>query len=615
MCPGSEREGVYRLYDAANPRLLVWNDVGGSMSNVSMKAMADPYLEIQSMDGHRQVPLNPRQPVTIGRHASNAVVVADSQASRYHCVIEPAPEGWRVRDLDSSNGTKVNGQLIKSALLLGGDIVTIGKTAIRMVAQTPAGVSAARGRNGNGFDAPVLLGEDDLAPVEVEIDEDEEVELGVGDYESSLVRTAESLPDRKFNELDIALVNARGSLAHPARPPGRPNDPSRTMIAPSGRDAVGIFRLILLVCFRTRASDIHVEPKQEDFQVRIRVDGSMVEVVRLPKEMGIRVQSLVKVMSDIDIAQRNIVQEGHFSSRVPDRRVDYRVSFAPSMFGQKLVIRILDTANTPYHVWDLQLPQWMYDTIQAAMKQDSGMFLVCGPTGSGKTSTLYAVIRDIDVGERNVVTIEDPVEIQLDGVTQIPVNDAQGNTFAALLRSVLRQDPDAILVGEVRDPETARTALQAAITGHLVFSTVHAKESLGSVFRLLDLGVEPYLVASGLQLVLAQRLVRQLCTSCKAATKPSPEQLAKMGKAGEGCEKIYLPRGCPRCVGTGYSGRRGVFELLKVNEAMREVILKNPGIAEMQKTLEGTPFVKLAESGYLLVAQGFTSLDEIERSL
>lgn len=575
--------------------------------------MAEPYLEIQSVDGHRQIGLAPQQPVTIGRHASNQIVVGDSQASRYHCVVERAPEGWRVRDLDSSNGTRVNGQLIKSALLLGGDMITIGKTSIRMVSEKGAGSGNGSQSRGRGGDGPVMLGDDDMAVVEVEIDD--EPAIAPGDFEGTLVHTAESLPDKKFNELDIAFVNARGSVSHPARQPVAKTDPNRTTIGSNGRDAVGIFRMILLICFRTRASDIHIEPKQDDFQVRIRVDGSMVEVVRLPKEMGVRVQSLVKVTSDIDIAQRNIVQEGHFSSRVPDRRVDYRVSFAPSMFGQKLVIRILDTANTPYHVWDLQLPEWMYETIANAMKADSGMFLVCGPTGSGKTSTLYAVIRDIDTGERNVVTIEDPVEIQLDGVTQIPVNDAQGNTFAALLRSVLRQDPDAILVGEVRDPETARTALQASITGHLVFSTVHAKESLGSVFRLLDLGVEPYLVASGLQLVLAQRLVRQLCPACKVPTKVTPEQLARMGRAGEGCEKIYLPRGCPKCVGTGYSGRRGVFELLKVNEAMREVILKNPGLLEMQKTLEGTPFVKLAESGYLLVAQGFTSLDEIERSL
>ncbi len=554
--------------------------------------MPEPYIEIQNTEGRRNVPLND-QPITIGRHASNVVVLAEANASRYHCVIEKAPEGGlRVRDLDSSNGTKVNGQLVKVMRVGDGDTVTVGKTTMKLVAPGPAGPK--------------------VVDVIVDFDDEEEAEPDVADYEKVLVRTAESLTDKKFGELDIALVNARGGLAHPAK--GSTEKPKKQPIE-QAREAVGVLRLILLICFRTRASDIHIEAKQDDYSVRVRVDGTMVDTVRLPREVGIRVTSLVKVLADIDIAQRNIVQEGHFSSRVPDRRVDYRVSFAPAMFGQKLVVRILDTANTPYHVWDLQLPEWMYEVITAAMKQDSGMFLVCGPTGSGKTSTLYAVIRDIDVGERNVVTIEDPIEIQLDGVTQIPVNEAQGNTFAALLRSVLRQDPDAILVGEVRDPETARIALQAAITGHLVFSTVHARDSMGTIFRLLDLGLEPYLVASGLQLVLAQRLVRQLCPACKVPVKPTPEQLTKMGEAGQGVEKIYQPRGCPKCVGTGFAGRRGVFELLKVSEAMREVMLKTPTMGDIQKSLAGTKFVKLADSGYLLAAQGVTSLEEVERAV
>jgi len=574
--------------------------------------MPEPYIEIQNAEGKRNVPVTD-QPITVGRHSSNVVALTDGQASRYHCVIEKAPEGGlRVRDLDSSNGTRVNGQLIKTMRIGDGDTVTVGKTSLKLVAPEMAPVGAgARGGGGGGGGGRGAAAEK-VVEVEVEFDEEEDEEAGAADFERVLVRTAESLTDKKFNELDIALVNARGQLAHAAR---NSAEKPKKAAAEQSREAVGILRLILLICFRTRASDIHIEPKQDDFSVRIRVDGTMVDTVRLPKDMGVRVLSLVKILADIDIAQRNIVQEGHFSSRVPDRRVDYRVSFAPAMFGQKLVIRILDTANTPYHVWDLQLPEWMFEVIQAAMKQDSGMFLVCGPTGSGKTSTLYAVIRDIDVGERNVVTIEDPVEIQLDGVTQIPVNEAQGNTFAALLRSVLRQDPDAILVGEVRDPETAKIALQAAITGHLVFSTVHSRDSLGTIFRLLDLGLEPYLVASGLQLVLAQRLVRQLCPACKVPAKPTADQLQKMGKAGEGCDKIYSPRGCPRCVGTGYAGRRGVFELLKVNEQMREIMLKSPTIGDIQKTLEGTKFVKLAESGYLLVAQGVTSLEEVERSM
>lgn len=564
--------------------------------------MPDPYLKIQTAEGERDVPLTDK-PVTVGRHASNVVVLTDGMASRYHCVIEKGVDGLRVRDLDSSNGTRVNGQVVKTFRLGDGDVVQIGRTTITVHAP-------AMKRK------PVAVPAEEEADYEVEVVEVEEEEsaepiTAEGDgYEAQLARMAESLSDKKFAEDEIALYNTRGGLAHAARKQGSPAKRSA-----SPREAVGIFRLILLICFRTRASDIHIEPKADDYSVRIRTDGTMVDVVRLPKEVGVKVTSLIKVLADIDISQRNSVQEGHFSAKVPDRRVDYRISFAPAMFGQKCVIRILDTANTPYHVWDLQLPEWMFEEIQRATKSDSGMVLVCGPTGSGKTSTLYAVIRDIDVAERNVVTIEDPVEIQLDGVTQIPVNEAQGNSFEALLRSVLRQDPDVILVGEVRDPQTARIALQAAITGHLVFSTVHSKDTIGTIFRLLDLGVEPYLVSSGLQLVLGQRLVRKLCPACKIPTKPTAEQLARMGKAGEGVQKIYSPRGCPKCVGTGFTGRRGVFELLRVSDDMREVVMKSPSVAEVQKTLAGSKFVKLSHSGYLLVAEGVTSIDEIERSM
>jgi general secretion pathway protein E len=561
--------------------------------------MPQPYLAIQSAEGVREVPIADK-PITVGRHSANVVCLNDAMASRYHCVIEQTPQGLSVRDLDSSNGTRVNGQVVKTWKLGDGDVVQIGQT--RITVHAPSAVPSRVAAGASDED------EFEVEVVEIEEEETSQTIAGAETYESLLVKMAESLADKKFNEDQIALYNARGGVAHQAKTDGngRRSEP---------RETVSIFRLILLICFRTRASDIHIEPKSDDYAVRIRVDGSMVDVVRLPKEIGVKLTSLIKVLSDIDIAQRNIVQEGHFSSRVPDRRVDYRISFAPAMFGQKCVVRILDTANTPYHVWDLQLPEWMFEEVQKACKADSGMVLVCGPTGSGKTSTLYAVIRDIDVNERNVVTIEDPVEIQLDGVTQIPVNDQQGNTFSALLRSVLRQDPDAILVGEVRDPETARIALQAAITGHLVFSTVHSKDTIGTIFRLLDLGVEPYLVASGLQLVLGQRLVRKLCPVCKIASKPTPEVLARMGKAGEGVQKIYGPRGCPKCVGTGFLGRRGVFELLSVSDEMREVIMKSPSVAEVQKTLANTKFVKLAQSGYLLVAEGITSLDEIERSM
>jgi general secretion pathway protein E len=538
-------------------------------------------LEISGPKGAGRLELNDR-PITIGRHMDNALVLADDMASRFHCVIERVAGGFNVRDLDSRNGTKLNGQPVKASRLNNGDVVQIGRTALKLV--LPNGNVAAVGA--------------DESPVDH------------GNPEQVLRRLADSLPDKETTEREIGILNARGKLAHAA--PGS-DPPSRKGSGEPGRDAVQILRLLLLVCYRIKATDIHIEPKNENYQVRLRVDGNMVEVVRLDSELGVKLSAVVKVLCDIDIGHRNIVQEGHFSTKVPGRRVDYRVSFAPAMFGQKLVIRILDTANAPFYIWDLQMPEWMQQEIEKAVQGDSGMVLVCGPTGSGKTTTLYACVRSIDSGERNVVTIEDPVEIQIEGVTQIPVNEQQGNTFSNLLRSVLRQDPDAILVGEVRDAETARIAMQAAMTGHLVFSTIHARDTISTVFRLLDLGIEPFLVGSGLHQVLAQRLVRQLCPYCKVPAKITAEQKQRLGSAGARAERIFLPGKCHRCLQTGYAGRRGLFELLTVNEAMREVILRGGGMQEIQQALGGSKFVKLQHSGYQLVADGLTSLEEIER--
>jgi type II secretory ATPase GspE/PulE/Tfp pilus assembly ATPase PilB-like protein len=255
----------------------------------------------------------------------------------------------------------------------------------------------------------------------------------------------------------------------------------------------------------------------------------------------------------------------------------------------------------------------MVDRVKRACNQDHGMLLVCGPTGSGKTTTLYNALREIDRQALNVVTIEDPVEYQLEGVTQIPIDEGKGNTFNQLLRSVLRQDPDVILVGEVRDEETARTAMQAAMTGHLVFSTVHAKDTISAVFRLLDLKVEPYLVANSLDLVLAQRLVRVLCDHCKRAVPLTPAQSIRIGKWMAGKTSVQTATGCGRCLRTGYRGRRALFELLDFTDELRDTVLKEPTIAAMKKVIETGLFTTLAQFGWRLVAEGATTLDEVDR--
>ncbi len=587
-----------------------------------------PYIEINTAAGVKQLVLG-REPISIGRHTENKLVLADNMASRFHCVIEKVADGYLLRDLGASNGTFVNGRKVKSALLQPGDTVRVGSTNLVLILPE-AEVSTPKL---DDLEELVELGEEDVvdalteddvvndsgAPISLAGDEDGRgngSSVDTSDYEHSLRRMAEAAFSKPFGETDIALINPRGITVHPAGP---------TKGSGGERTVTDLFRLLLLVCFRGRATDIHLEPKGEYFAMRLRSDGVMVDAAKLPNPIGIRLAALVKIIAEIDPSQKTAIQEGHFSARVPGaagsadvggtRRVDYRVSFAPSVFGQKLVLRILDAATAPSTIKNLALPDWMEAELKRAVEQDSGMVLVCGPTGSGKTSTLYSVVRSLDLLQRNVVTIEDPVEIQIEGVTQLPVDTEKGKSFAELLRTVLRQDPDVILVGEIRDAETARTAMQAAITGHLVFSTVHTKDTFGTVFRLLDLEIEPYLLTQALQMIIAQRLVRRLCPSCKKPVKLTDDQRARMGKAAEGVEKIYAPVGCYRCLSTGYHGRRAVFEMLNTTEEFRDTILKDPTSGAIAKALEGTKFQKLQHSAFELVAAGEVAFDEADRAV
>jgi len=561
--------------------------------------MGESYLELVTPQGEAtKIPLEGGQPLTIGRHPTNRLPLTDGEASRFHCIIETYNGGYRVKDLESRNGTKLNGAPVKLSMLAPGDVVTIGQTALKFVsADAPKTQGPPGGAPGRASSAPVF------DQVDLELDE------SGADPEGSLKRIADSLPDKSFNEMDISMLNARGEVVHAAQ---SGNSRNRSQ---DGKETVNLFRLLLLVCFRLRATDIHVEPKSDGTSVRLRVDGNMIDILRVPREIASRLVVVVKILCDIDIAHRNAVQEGHFTVMLPDRRVDYRISFAPSVYGQKLVIRILDTAAGPRYIWDLQLPQWMFEVVEQAVQLDSGMVLTCGPKGSGKTTTLYALVRSMDVSQRNVTTIEDPVEIQIDGITQIPVSDEQGNSFANLLRSVLRQDPDAIMVGEIRDSETATTAMRAAMTGHLVFSTVHSRDTVGTIFRLLDLGIEPFLVSSGLHLVVAQRLVRQLCQFCKAPVKPTAGQLAKFGDKAANLKELFAARGCPRCLKTGFLGRRAIFELLVNSPELRELLLKKPTPGDIHKLLAATPFQRLMDIGYQMAVEGATTMEEVERAV
>ncbi|HRQ71395.1 MAG TPA: ATPase, T2SS/T4P/T4SS family [Phycisphaerales bacterium] len=536
-------------------------------------------MRIRPMEGGgRPIPLD-FEPVSLGRHPASTLKVEDERASRKHCVIEPAAEGqWVVRDLGSRNGTKLNGLAVDEAVLTPGDVIRIGK--VEFVIEEAAGNGEeASGTKAGDADGGAVDGGGSAWVVELE---------GV----------LGGLPPKGETAPDITPIFANGK-------------PSAAL--KSGGDGPRCLLLLLQIASKARATDIHIEPKQDSAQVRMRVDGQMVWIVDLPRRTGDLVGGMIKTLCLMKTAASDSVLDGHFSTRFPDRRVDYRVSFTPSVHGQKLVVRVLDDREIPHSISELGLVPWMEERLRRICEADSGLLLSVGPTGSGKTTTLYNVLRGIDREKRNVITIEDPVEYHVDGVTQIPINEQRGNTFHSLLRSVLRQDPDVILLGEIRDEETARTGMQAALTGHVVLSTLHAKDTISAVFRLLDLKIEPYLVANALDLVLAQRLVRMLCEQCKREMPVAPGQATRIGKYLGGKTKTNVAVGCAACLKTGYRGRRAIFEMLDFrNDELRDVVLGEPSVQAMRKIASQGLFITLQQAGWKLAAEGVASLDEVE---
>ncbi|MHC5023466.1 MAG: ATPase, T2SS/T4P/T4SS family [Planctomycetota bacterium] len=564
-----------------------------------------PYLEVRTPQGLKRITLETSS-ITIGRLGDNTVVVHDDQASRHHCIIEPQDDGFQLRDLGSRNGTKLNNKKVSTEVLDNGDVVKIGMTELRFI--DPEQPFTRKQRMTPDFAMAADDQPDTIDRVTLDLDLNAVVENVQTDYERKLREIIDAALDKPFDEGDISLVDARGVTVHQAAAAG-----VETGTEDEAGEGIRVFRLLLLACFRARATDLHLEPRVENATVRLRVDGYMLSAVELSPAIYKRILGVVKILCEIDTSQKNVVQDGHFSITVKGRRVDFRVSLTPSMHGQKLVMRVLDSSNAPSRLHELGLIPWMYEKLREVATKDAGLLLACGPTGSGKTTTLYSCLREIDVETRNAITIEDPVEYYLEGCTQIPIDHKKDSTFASVLRSVLRQDPDVIFVGEIRDTETATVAMQAAMTGHLVYSTVHSKDSIGAIFRLLDLGVESYLVANALNLILAQRLIRVLCDSCKKPVTPTPSQNMKMGQALGGVPEIYVPTGCRRCLRTGFVGRRALFELLEVNDTIRDIVLKSPGIKEIRAIAEQGHFTTLQSYGFELVRQGVTNYDEVER--
>ncbi|MCJ9430046.1 type II secretion system ATPase GspE [Kordiimonas marina] len=363
---------------------------------------------------------------------------------------------------------------------------------------------------------------------------------------------------------------------------------------------------------KLRGSDIHIEPFETTLSIRLRIDGVLQEIHSLPIKLAAMLASRIKVMARLDIAEKRVPQDGRISLSIGGRYVDIRVSLLPSQHGERVVLRLLDREQTHYDISDLGMPPAMLVHFNEALLQPNGIILVTGPTGSGKTTTLYAGLSSLNDRKRNILTIEDPVEYALEGVGQTQVNAKVGMSFAAGLRAILRQDPDTVMVGEVRDHETAEIAVQASLTGHLVLTTVHTNSALGAITRLCNMGIPPFLLASSVKAILAQRLVRTLCHHCKAPATPDSRTRTLLGLAANDDAHVCKPVGCPHCRGSGYLGRIGVYDLVVVDGRLRQMIHDSASEQDMARHAYAHADT-LERSGLKLVAAGLTTLEEVLR--
>lgn len=371
--------------------------------------------------------------------------------------------------------------------------------------------------------------------------------------------------------------------------------------------------LVLQQAIQDRASDIHFEPFEDEFKIRYRVDGALYEMAPPPKHLALPVTSRIKVMANMDIAERRLPQDGRISLSVAGRQVDLRVSTLPTQFGESLVLRVLDRSAVNLEIDNLGLPKHVSEYVVEAIQQPNGVMIVTGPTGCGKTTTLYSCLRRINTIDSKLLTAEDPVEFDIEGIMQVAVNEGVGMTFSKALRSFLRQDPDIIMIGEMRDLETSQIAIQASLTGHLVLTTLHTNDSCGAVTRMIDMGVEPFLVSSTLMAVLAQRLVRTICKKCRTPFEPTEHQLGLLNLSPHdiGEKVFYYGRGCSFCNDTGYKGRKGIFELLVINDALRNLINERaPTIVLRQKAIE-LGMVTLREDGLRGIFDGNITIEEV----
>jgi type IV pilus assembly protein PilB len=373
---------------------------------------------------------------------------------------------------------------------------------------------------------------------------------------------------------------------------------------------------IFMDAIRQKASDIHIEPYEEKLRIRYRLDGVLHEIATPPLSLSARITARIKILSRLDIAERRMPQDGRMKLRLSkDHQIDFRVSTLPTQFGEKVVIRVLDSSGSDLGLEALGLEPEQFSLYEAAIRKPYGMILVTGPTGSGKTISLYSALSTLNSPVVNISSVEDPIEINLPGINQVNINERAGLTFATALRSFLRQDPDIIMVGEIRDLETADIAVKASQTGHLVLSTLHTNDAPATVVRLLNMGVEPFNVASSVHLIMAQRLIRRLCKTCRKPTKYPEEVLLSAGFSPSGDHKkleLFGPNGCDECTG-GYKGRTGIFQVMPVSEAVTSLIIRNAGQDQIEQQAAAEGVMTLRQAGLVKVRSGITSLDEVLR--
>ncbi len=393
-------------------------------------------------------------------------------------------------------------------------------------------------------------------------------------------------------------------------------DVSRSKQVEASKGYVAAKELIYDALLR-RATDVHLEPKDDELSVRLRIDGVMFPAEPFDKSTGDAVTNIIKVLCAMDITERRRSQDGSFGAVLDGREIDFRVASQGTRHGEKVSLRILDQANSVSRLSQLGMRKQVADKLMEVINQPHGLMLVCGPTGAGKSTTLYAAINELDSHVKNIITIEDPVEYKMANVTQIEINTKGGTTFGQSLRSILRQDPDVVMIGEIRDEETAKIACQAANTGHMVFSTIHANDSITALYRLIDLGVEPFMLSTAVSAILAQRLARRICPQCRESYVPKPELLTELGLPAGKIKEFFRPpqndKSCAKCGGLGYQGRIGVYELLAINDRMKDLIREGAAMSSIRNEARKDGMLYMTEEGIRLVVRGVTTVDEIRR--